>query len=84
MITEKKYKARIIETQIDGQKAYETRSTWELANAFMAGPFINYTIFDPQHNRWLVAEGFVLAPSKEKRSYVLELEAILTSISIQN
>ena len=82
MITEKAYAPQLKTAEIAGHKAYETRSTWELANAFMAGPFVNYTIYDPKNSRWIVAEGFVLAPSKEKRDYMLELEAILKSIKI--
>ncbi len=82
MITERTYVPQLKMTEIDGLKTYETRSTWELANAFMAGPFVNYTIYDSQHSRWIVAEGFVLAPSKGKRDYMLELEAILKSIKI--
>lgn len=82
MITERTYVPQLKMIEIDGHRAYETRSTWELANAFMAGPFVNYTIYDDKHSRWIVAEGFVLAPSKEKRDYILELEAILKSIKI--
>jgi len=84
MITEKSYQPRMTRTEIKGLQTYETRSTWELANAFMAGPFVNYTIHDPENSRWIIAEGFVLAPSKDKRDYMLELEAILKSLEIQN
>ena len=49
----------------------------------MSGPFINYWIEDEVNNRFLVAEGFVFAPSVEKRAYVFELEAIIQSISFQ-
>jgi hypothetical protein len=49
----------------------------------MSGPFINYWIEDKANNRFLIAEGFVFAPSVEKRAYVFELEAIIQSISIK-
>ena len=54
---------------------------WEVKNAFMAGPFMNYFIDDKAHNRWVVVEGFVFAPSVNKRDYMFELEAILKSVS---
>jgi len=49
----------------------------------MSGPFINYAIEDKTNNRWVIIEGFVFAPSVEKRDYMLELEAIIKSIKIK-
>ena len=71
------------ETTVDGKFTYETKGLWDLKNAFMAGPFLNYTIEDKKNNRWVVAEGFVFAPSVDKRNYMLEVEAILRSIKLQ-
>ena len=47
----------------------------------MAGPFVNYMIEDNTNNRWLVIEGFVFAPSVNKRDYMFELETIIKSFS---
>ncbi len=44
MITEEAYSPFFKETIIDNKPAFETRSTWEVKNAFMAGPFLNYVI----------------------------------------
>ena len=49
----------------------------------MGGPFVNYAIEDKVNNRYLVAEGYVYAPSLDKREYVFELEAIIKSIKIK-
>ena len=49
----------------------------------MSGPFINYWIEDKVNNRYLIAEGFVFAPSVGKRDYIFELEAIIRSITIK-
>ena len=49
----------------------------------MAGPFLNYIIKDPENNRLLVLEGFIFAPSTNKRDYMFELEAILKSLKIE-
>ena len=83
MITEKAYTPFTFEANIDGKKAYETRGKWEVKNDFMAGPFLNYTILDPNNNRLIVFEGFTYAPSVSKRAFLFELEAIAKSIKIQ-
>ncbi len=83
MITEKAYSPYIYETEIANKPAIETRGMWEMKNFFMAGPFLNYIIEDKSNNRLLVLEGFVFAPSVEKRNYMFELEAILKSVKIE-
>ncbi|MDB4297482.1 DUF4837 family protein [Flavobacteriaceae bacterium] len=82
MITEAARVPTIIETTINGYKAYETRGTWEVFGAFNAGPFLNYSIIDKANNRVLVVEGFNYAPSVNKRDFMFELEAILKSIAL--
>lgn len=83
MITEEIYTPFMNETIIDNKATLETKSTWEVKNAFMAGPFINYVIEDKQNNRFVVAEGFVFAPSADKRDHVFELESIIRSLRIK-
>ena len=82
MITEEAYTPFVSKTIIDNKPTLVTRSTWEVKNAFMAGPFINYIIEDKQNNRFVVAEGFTYAPSVDKRDYMFELESIIRSIQI--
>lgn len=83
MITEAAYTPYLNQTIIDNKPTLETKSTWEVKNAFMAGPFINYIIEDKTNNRLVVAEGFTFAPSIEKRNQIFELEAIIRSIKIK-
>lgn len=83
MITEAAYAPYLFETEIDGKFAYETRGTWEVKGAFMAGPFLNYAIKDEANNRFLVVEGFVFSPSRGKRDNMFELDAILQSADIE-
>jgi len=83
MITENAYTPFHFETTLDNKPTLETKGLWDVKNAFMSGPFINYTIDDKDHNRWVVIEGFVFAPSVEKRDYMFELEAIIRSIKIK-
>ena len=81
MITEKAYRPYFYKTKIGDRKVFLTKGTWEVANDFMAGPFVNYMIEDNTNNRWLVIEGFVFAPSVNKRDYMFELETIIKSFS---
>jgi hypothetical protein len=82
MITEEAYAPAVFETIIDNKPAIETKGLWDVKNAFMSGPFINYIIDDKINNRLLVIEGFAFAPSVEKRDYMFELEAIIKSLKI--
>lgn len=82
MTTEDAYTPFMKATQISKNKAFETRSLWQVEGAFMSGPFVNYIIEDRQRGRYVVAEGFVFAPSEGKRDYIFELEAIIRSIQL--
>lgn len=83
MITEKAYTPHTYDVKLKGLKTFETRGKWEVKNAFMAGPFINYAIIDEANNRLLVIEGFTYAPSVNKREFLFELEAIAKSVIIK-
>ncbi|MFK7781583.1 DUF4837 family protein [Psychroserpens sp.] len=83
MATENKYTPFISETILDNKPAYETKGLWDVKNAFMSGPFINYAIEDKVNNRMVIVEGYVFAPSVAKRDYMFELEAIIKSIAIK-
>lgn len=82
MITEKAYAPHTYDVKLKGFQTFETRGKWEVKNAFMAGPFINYSIVDEKNDRLLVVEGFTYAPSVNKREFLFELEAIAKSIEI--
>lgn len=84
MITEEAYTPFINTTIIDNKSSFETKSTWEVKDAFMAGPFINYAIKDEVNNRLVVIEGFVFAPSTGKRDYIFELESIIRSVQFKS
>jgi hypothetical protein len=83
-ITERAYRPYYFKTELDGKQTYLTKGTWEVANDFMAGPFVNYAIRDSITKRWIVIEGFAFAPSANKREYMFELNTILTSFKKGN
>ncbi len=82
-ITEAAFSPFLKRINMLGMEAYETKGTWEVKNKYMAGPFINYTLKDTLRNRLLVLEGFVFAPSVQKRDYMFDLEAILKSTHLK-
>lgn len=83
MKTEEAYAPYLNEVKLDGKFAYETRGTWDVQNAFMAGPFINYAVRDEANNRYIILEGFAFSPATAKRDNMFELEAILKSAKIE-
>lgn len=84
MITERAYQPYFYKVELDGKKGYLTKGTWEVANDFMAGPFVNYMIKDSLTKNWMVIEGFTFAPSMNKRDYMFELNTIITTIKKVN
>ena len=83
MITEEAYTPFLSNTIIDNKPTFETRSTWEVKEAYMAGPFLNYAIKDEINKRYIIFEGLAFAPSVGKRDYMFELEAIAKSLKIK-
>ena len=77
------YAPSMFTTIIDNKPAYEVRGMWNMKGATMAGPFLTYLIEDKINNRYLVADGYVYAPSFGKRDYIFELEAMIKSIKIK-
>jgi len=68
--------------KIFGLDALESRGLWIVEGDYMGGPFISYAINDKKNNRILIIEGFSYTPSKKKRDFVFEMEAILKTVKI--
>lgn len=68
--------------QIDGQYVYEVRGLWQMEHAAMGGPFVAHTHVDTLHQCLFVAEGFVFAPGKDKRTFIRRLEAALQTLQL--
>ncbi|MBO3115242.1 DUF4837 family protein [Winogradskyella sp. DF17] len=83
MTVEDAYAPSLYKTIIDNKEAYEVRGVWEVKGQYMAGPFITYAIKDEVNQRYLIADGYVYAPSLKKREYIFELESIIKSIKIK-
>ncbi|HAE12627.1 MAG TPA: hypothetical protein DCG24_00265, partial [Bacteroidetes bacterium] len=55
------YRVAQLHEQIDFNGAYALRSRglWRLVNDFMGGPYINFWVYDEQHNRMVYLDGYV-------------------------
>ncbi|HEU4497590.1 MAG TPA: DUF4837 family protein [Flavobacterium sp.] len=80
MVTENSYSPYMAHASLDGRNGYLTKGSWELLNGTMAGPFLNYCLFDEKNSRILIAEGFCYAPSTPQRNIMHELESIIRTI----
>lgn len=68
----------------NGNYAAEMRGLWNTKNDFMGGPYIQIAELDATNQRVVVAEGFVYAPSKNKRNLLRQVEAMIYSMKFEN
>lgn len=68
----------------NGNYASEMRGLWRLKNDFMGGPYVSLAVLDVVNQRVIVAYGYVYAPSKDKRNYIRQIEAMLYSMELTN
>lgn len=67
-----------------GNYAAELRGLWKIENDFMGGPFVNLSIIDLLKKRVICLDGFVYAPSKNKRNLLRQMEAMIYSVEFTN
>ena len=70
------------EFELDGKYYSELRGLWKLQNGFMGGPFVSFSTVDELRKRVVTVEGFVYAPSEEKRELLRQVESILFTLKI--
>lgn len=82
MTTDKEFIKPISKTLPDFPAGYtvETRGLWNVVGDFMAGPFVSYSIVNPESNKIVTAEGWIYYPNKDKRDLLRQQESILYSL----
>ena len=74
------YKHHPVETQtfnLDNLFVHETQGVWTMTNDAMAGPFVNFTYYDPDTRRLFMVEYGQFAPVvRNKRRYVKQFRAM--------
>ncbi|MBO7477220.1 MAG: DUF4837 family protein [Salinivirgaceae bacterium] len=63
-----------------GQYTAELRGLWETHGDFMGGPFVSLTQYDAKCGRIVTVDGYVYAGKKDKRNYMRQIEAILSTM----
>lgn len=82
MSTEYRYPPESREVSIGGQYAVYTQGLWRTENYFMGGPFRRLATTSKVGNEMIVVSGFVFAPKFDKREYVRELDAVISSVKL--
>jgi len=65
--------------ELDGMYTKEFRGVWEMTNSFAGGPFNTYLIVDEDNRKLIYVDVFVLAPGKDKRNMMMQLDYIIKS-----
>lgn len=63
-----------------GRYTAELRGLWETHGDFMGGPFVSLTQYDEQRGRIVTVDGYVYAGKKDKRNYMRQIEAIMSTM----
>jgi len=67
------------EINFNNKYAVETRGLWKLSDNSRGGTFLSYIFVDPELNRLYYIEGLVDSPGNDKRNFIREIEAILST-----
>lgn len=81
MATERRVEPTFNIFRHNGNYAAELRGLWRVEKDFMGGPFLMLSELDIYRQRVVVADGYVYAPSKNKRNYLRQVEAMIYSMS---
>ena len=84
MSTEKRIDPIVNVFKHNGNYAIEMRGLWRVENDFMGGPYVSLAELDTDKQRVLVAFGYVYAPSKDKRNFLRQVEAMIYSLKLNN
>ena len=80
MATYSEYEPVMTEQATASIQFTELRGLWNMTGAFMGGPFVHYTFVDSSGKYVLDVDGYVFAPKFDKRTFLMEVEAIAVSV----
>lgn len=64
--------------------AFETLGVWTMTNDAMAGPFVNFTVYDDETDRLFMLEFAQFAPKYDKRRFVRQFRSMLRTFEIDS
>jgi hypothetical protein len=68
----------------NGMYGVKTQGIWKMVGDYMGGAFVNYTLLDTKRNRVISLDGFLYAPTDDKRDLLRQIEAVLLSTKLEN
>jgi len=83
MSTEYRYPPVSRDISVDEKLAVYTQGLWRTENYFMGGPFRRIATTTEKGNEMIVVSGFAFAPKFDKREYVREIDAIISSVRFE-
>ncbi|MEM9051798.1 MAG: DUF4837 family protein, partial [Bacteroidota bacterium] len=83
MSTEYRYPPESRDITIDERLAVYTQGLWRTENYFMGGPFRRIATTTEAGNQMVVVSGFAFAPKFDKREYVREIDAVVSSVKFE-
>jgi hypothetical protein len=81
------YKPEADKITVDGQETIVVRGLWKYAGhpgAFGGGPFVQYSMINEKRNEIITVCGYVYAPKFNKREYIRQVEAMLSTIDLED
>lgn len=63
--------------KLNGDIVYETLGIWRMTHDAMAGPFVNFTVYDQETSRLFMLEFAQFAPKYDKREFVRQFRTML-------
>ena len=60
--------------------AIEIRGQWFTVGEFMGGPFVSYTVVNPEATKIVTVQGYIYYPNKPKRDLLRQVETIIWSL----
>ena len=70
MGSEHRYDPKTKSINVSGVDSKELRGLWDMKNDVMSGPYLMYIFNDKKNKRVIIAEGYLYAPSLDKKVYV--------------
>ncbi|MCF6332135.1 MAG: DUF4837 family protein [Draconibacterium sp.] len=84
MTTEKRFPQIFNIHEHNGNYASEMRGLWKVQNDFMGGPYVSLAELDAANQRVVIAFAYVYAPSKDKRNFLRQVEAMIYSLKMND
>lgn len=59
--------------------ALKNKGLWKISDGSAGGPYVSYSFVDEKNSKLYYIEGYVFAPGRDKKNFVRELDAILST-----